>query len=187
MIFKSFILIVFLAAPYFVCGAESSLKNDIGKKRLLLADSKNSVKGSQQGTAKAASQSPVEGTQENIPESVFELNKKEPQAIGLILAFKHWPLKAGEKKLIRKKTKKAGLKKKSELERFKTWVFEWPKWRKGLEAEKLCEDFSTLAFLDYCEPDYLLEPGGFIKSGAHDTLTKEEGPPVPKKDGRKYK
>ena len=193
MVFKSIILVVFFISPLFVYGARSPLENKVSQKRLLLVDSsssKSAVEGSQKRDSKSVSTSPAEGIQEEIPESIFDLNKKEPQAKGLILAFKSWPLKEKEKALILKKTNKAGLKKKSELERFKTWVFEWPKWHKGLEAEKFCKEVSNLSFLDYCEPEYLLEPGtGWLrkKTGKKidKTIAGQIGPKTPQKDGPK--
>ena len=76
---------------------------------------------------------------------------------GLILAFKNWPSEK-EEALILKKIEKADLKKKSELKEFKTWVFEWTDWHIKEEAEKLCEEFSSLSSIDYCEPDSLQSP-----------------------------
>ena len=34
----------------------------------------------------------------------------------------------------------------------------WSDWKKGKEAEKVCDSFSDLPYLDYCEPEYLLGP-----------------------------
>ena len=63
-----------------------------------------------------------------------------------------------KKLLIFEKLTKAGLKKKEEFQRFKSWVFEWPEWHKAIRAEKFCDELPTLSSLDYCEPDYLLGP-----------------------------
>ena len=85
-------------------------------------------------------------------------------AKGLILAFEDWP-NTEEENLILEKTEKAGLKKKTEHEAFKTWVFEWENWHKAEEAEQLCEEFfelkssDHLKSLDYCEEDVLLPTG----------------------------
>ena len=195
MIFKSLVFIFLLTFQFCIYGAESSLKDNVGKIFLLLANSsssKNSAGDSQQGVSTSVSKSPAEGAQQEIPESVFKLNKKEPQAKGIILAFKHWPLKKEEKELIREKTAKVGLKEKSEMERFKTWVFEWPKWHKAIEAEKICKEFSSLSFLDYCEPDYFLEPAtGYIrkkvKKKIHKSISGHSrgGPKIPPKAGPK--
>lgn len=105
----------------------------------------------------------------------FFLNKKEPQAIGLILAFKTWPAGKARTALL-KKLQTAGLKKKAEYEMFKTWVYEWPDWRKAEQAKKLCKEFSNLPFIDYCEPDYFLEPAS---EGSLKVAPKLNPPPVP--------
>ena len=81
-----------------------------------------------------------------------------PQAKGIILVFKVWPLEKENQTSLLEELTKVGLKKKSEFERFKAWVFEWPEWHNAIRAEKLCEEFSNLSFVDYCEPDSLLEP-----------------------------
>ena len=119
------------------------------------------------------------------------LNKGEPQARGLVLAFKSWP-EGKEKTALLEKLQKAGLKKKSEYEMFKTWVFHWSDWRKVEEAEKLCKEFSSLSFLDYCEPEYFLEPAtGYLRKKVGDKIHREvskhpaAGPPTPPTGGAK--
>lgn len=84
-------------------------------------------------------------------------SKESSQAKGIVLAFHDWP-EEEERAMIFEKLEAVGLKQKSEIERFKTWVFEWPELREGTEAEKICEDLSDLFVFDYCEPDYLLYP-----------------------------
>ena len=100
----------------------------------------------------------VSNSQTEAPESFPVFDRDNSQAKGVILTFKHWPLNQKEKELVLKKLSATDLKKESEYPRFKSWVFEWPDWRKGLEAERVCQAVSDLPFLDYCEPDYLLGP-----------------------------
>ncbi len=85
-------------------------------------------------------------------------NNQESQAKGVILAFKKWPLSQSEKELILQKTKEAALTASAEYEIFKSWVFEWDKEKKAVLAEDFCKNLPKLAFLDYCEPDDLLNP-----------------------------
>ena len=89
-----------------------------------------------------------------------------PRAKGIILSFhRRWP-NEGETESILAGAKQAGLTDKGRIERFKAWILEWPEWRDGAEAEEACRDISALlqgaagerSVLDYCEPDYLLEP-----------------------------
>ncbi len=52
------------------------------------------------------------------------------------------------------KTTEAGLMKKEEIPRFKTWVFEWGEWRKAATAQKVCFSLQDLSSLEAREPDY---------------------------------
>ena len=109
-------------------------------------------------TSQFLSKNPMSAPQREMAaksDPVFD--RDNPQAKGVILSFKRWPNQEETATILKKLTEK-GLKKKSELPRFKVWIFEWPEWRKGLEAERVCEAISELLFLDYCEPDYLLGP-----------------------------
>ena len=89
-----------------------------------------------------------------------------PLAKGIVLSFRRrWP-NEGETESILARAKQAGLTDKGRIERFKAWILEWPEWRDGAEAEEACRDISALlqgaagerSVLDYCEPDYLIEP-----------------------------
>ena len=113
-------------------------------------------------------------------------NQTSP-TIGLILAFTSWP-EGKEKEALLKQLQEAGLKKKAEHKAFKTWVFEWPDWRKAEEAEQICKKISKLSVLDYCEPDSLLEPAtGKLRKRAkkkvHKELINREGPARQPKGG----
>ena len=93
------------------------------------------------------------------------------------MAFHRWPNEK-EKALIVKKLTEAGLKKKSEYKRDKTWVFRWPEWHKAIDAKKLCKELSTLSSVDYCEPNYLLGPAKSKKKKK--TATESESHSEPK-------
>ena len=86
-----------------------------------------------------------------------EFDPKNPKARGMILSFHHWPDEE-EAAAILQKTTAAGLNKTKKIERFKVWVFEWPEWREGREAQEVCKSLPELSSLAYCEPDYLLGP-----------------------------
>ena len=83
----------------------------------------------------------------------------ENPAVGLIIAFKTWPLSEKNKKAMLKKAQAHGLKEKANYSRFKIYVFGWKKGRKISEAQKACESFLDFPHLDYCEPDLLQIPG----------------------------
>ena len=91
------------------------------------------------------------------PQSVPKFDHNNPQAKGVILSFQRWPNEQ-ERKLLIKKIQAMGLKKTKEIELFKSWVLEWPGWKKGKEAVEVCNSLSNLSFLEYCEPEYLLGP-----------------------------
>ena len=115
---------------------------------------------SQTKIQKSASKNPVKPLKtspKEPPESIPAFDKDNPQAKGVILSFHRWPNEE-EKALLLKKLTKAGLKKKLEIKRFKTWIFEWPEWHKGKKAIRLCKKISDLPFLEYCEPNFLLGP-----------------------------
>ncbi len=84
-------------------------------------------------------------------------DRENPQASGIILSFHHWP-DEDETATLFQKTTAAALNKTKEIERFKIWVFEWPEWREGREAQELCDSLPQLSSLEYCEPGYLLGP-----------------------------
>jgi len=84
-------------------------------------------------------------------------DRENLKARGIILSFHRWPDKEETASLLQK-TAAAGLKKTAEIERFKVWVFEWPEWREGGEAQEVCKSLPQLFSLEYCEPDYLLGP-----------------------------
>ncbi len=108
--------------------------------------------------------SPVQapGLEEQKPLPVFD--KKKPIAKGIILAFKSFPLTEKQKNKILSKTAPAGLKQGTVFKRFKMMVFEWENWREGKSALDVCDKFSDLDFLDYCEPDLLQGPAtGMIR------------------------
>ena len=88
---------------------------------------------------------------------VPEFDPENPIAKGIILSFHHWPDEEEASALLQKTTA-AGLNKTKEFERFKVWIFEWPEWREGREAQEVCNSLPELASLEYCEPDYVLGP-----------------------------
>ena len=143
MVSKLFAIFLFSTTCFFANGAESSSTVDIGTTRFLLA--KSSSKSS------APAHKPAKYFLPNF-------NVDSPEAKGLILKFHRWPNEK-EKVVILEKIKKAGLKKGVEVQRFKIWTFEWgDKWHKGAEVQKLCEKFSGISSLKYCEPDYIVSP-----------------------------
>ena len=85
------------------------------------------------------------------------LDRENPQASGILLSFHRWPDEEEAEALLQKTTA-AGLNKTAEIERFKAWVFEWPEWREGREAQEICDSLPQLSSLAYCEPDYVLGP-----------------------------
>ena len=88
-----------------------------------------------------------------------KFDPENPKARGIILSFHHWPDEEEAAEILQKTTA-AGLNKMREIERFKTWVFEWPKLREGIKAQEVCDSLPQLSSLAYCEPDYLLDPAG---------------------------
>ena len=161
IIFKSFVFL--LSACFFVFGVNFPSEANAGKEKVLWAVSsppKSLVVKSQKEIPKSVSQNPakpLKTTPKEPEESIPAFDRDNPIAKGVILAFHRWPNEK-EKALLLKKLTKAGLKKKSELKRFKAWIFEWPEWRKGEKAVQLCKKISALPFLDYCEPNFLLGP-----------------------------
>ena len=153
---KTIILITCLSIVcFFVHGSESPLEINFMPEASQIRITKIITKNSKSGFQISQSQSQSESQSET---SAAASGNDDSQAKGLILAFKVWPPEKKNKTSLLEKLTKAGLKKKSEFERFKAWVFEWPEWHNAIEAEKLCEELSTLSFVDYCEPDSLLEP-----------------------------
>ena len=159
--FKSFIFL--LSACFFFFGVKFPSEANTGKEKTLWAvsaPSKSLVVKSQKEIPKSVSQNPaktLKTTPKDPAESIPAFDRNNPIAKGVILAFHRWPNEK-EKALLLKNLTKAGLKKKSELNRFKTWIFEWPEWHKGQKAVQLCKKISALSFLDYCEPNFLLGP-----------------------------
>ena len=137
MIFFKIIFIVSLV-PLFSYGVKLSEKNDIAKKRFLLAKAPSAQKSVHQ-----------------IFFPAFDANN--PQAKGVILKFHNWPAEKDKKRILKKLTK-AGLKQSSEIKRFKVWTFEWTKLYKGVKAKKVCKSLARIPSLKYCEPDYLTGP-----------------------------
>ena len=88
-----------------------------------------------------------------------KFDPKNPKARGIILSFHHWPDEEEAAEILQKTTA-SGLNKMREIERFKTWVFEWPELREGREAQEVCNSLPESASLEYCEPNYLLGPAG---------------------------
>ena len=39
----------------------------------------------------------------------------------------------------------------------KVWIYRWKRLRNAAAVEKLCKKLSALPFLDYCEPDFVLQ------------------------------
>ena len=171
MIFKKYFLVI-ASSIFLLVGLNIPLQSSARRKLspVKASFSESSALESQQETSGLISQNLVSESQreslgstsqpslkskDEIPVPKFDRNN--PQAIGLILAFHHWP-KDKEKTIILKKLTEAGLKKKSEYKRDKTWVFKWPEWHKAIDAKKLCKELSTLSSVDYCEPNYLLGP-----------------------------
>ena len=167
---KSFIFL--LTASFFVFGVKFPSEANVGKEKVLLAiflPSKSFAEKPKKRILKSTSKKPaksLETSQKEPAESVPDFDVNNPQAKGVILVFHCWPNER-EKVSFLKKLTKAGLKKKSELKRFKAWIFEWPEWHKGEEAEKLCKKISDLSFLDYCEPNYLLGPAQTLQEKDH--------------------
>ena len=129
----------FLLAVFPSYGERLPLQNDSGK-RILLAKAASSKK-----------------TRKRIQKAASISKGDDLQAKGIILKFHHWPDEK-EKTIIFNHLKKSGLKKTSELQRFKVWTFEWSKLKTKTTAKKICENFPSISSLKYCEPDYTLSP-----------------------------
>ena len=125
----------------FVSGAVFPLQGAAGQTRPVRADS-------------SPSQRPLVV---ELPKPLPEFDPDNPQAIGIILVFHHWPDQE-ERTIILEKTAEAGLTKTDEIPRFKMWLFQWDEWKKGKTAEKFCRSLPELSSLEYCEPDSLLGP-----------------------------
>ena len=134
-------VVLCLLLAQFVSGTVFPLQDAAGQTRPVLA-------------ASSSSQRPaiVE-----LPEPIPEFDPDNPQAIGIILVFHHWP-DEDEQRIILEKTAAAGLTKTEEIPRFKTWLFAWDDWKQAAAAEKVCRSLQALSFLEYCEPDSLLSP-----------------------------
>ena len=115
------------------------------------------VVAGQNGLVSADSSSSQRLLAADLPEPLPEFDPDNPQAIGIILAFRRWP-DEGERRIILEKAAAAGLTKTDEISRFKIWLFQWGEWRKAAEAEKVCRTLRDLSSLKYCEPDSLLGP-----------------------------
>ena len=95
---------------------------------------------------------------------VPEFDRKNPQARGVVVAFKQYPASEIDQDRLIKKMKGWGLEKSEEFPLFKSWVFKWEGWRAGSEAQKICEDLSGTVFLEDCDPDLLTGPAtGLIR------------------------
>ena len=125
-------------------GATESIKANKANKKFLLVKS-------------SSSKSPSSGVQKERFLSLPVFDRNIPMAKGIILRFHRWHGEE-ERDSILKKMEKSGLEKQSEIQRFKIWIFEWPRLQKDAKAKKLCETFSKLSFLKYCEPDHLINP-----------------------------
>ena len=142
MKFKVFSFI-FLVCCFASGGEEFSLKSNVGTERFLLANSsflENSARQSRR-----------------ISEYPPTFDKNNPQAKGVILSFHRWP-NINEKASLLAQLEKEDLKLKTEIRRFKTWVFVWQGWNRAVKAESVCKGLSDLSFLESCEPDYLVGP-----------------------------
>ena len=89
-------------------------------------------------------------------EPTSEFNKKTPQAKGVILKFHNWP-NENDKTLILTKLTQVGLTRKSEIQRFKIWIFEWSEQSEAEKAKNICKNLSHSFSLIYCKPDYLVK------------------------------
>ena len=81
--------------------------------------------------------------------------------LGIILAFKHWPLTPKQQKIILKTTASAGLTHQTNYAFLKTQVFKWHSTKAPLtisSAHKICDLFKSLIFIKYCEPDTRITP-----------------------------
>ena len=85
---------------------------------------------------------------------------QNPQAKGIILKFKHWPLEPYEIDIILIRTESFNLTEgeESQLPFFKTWIFEWAKPETEHTAQEICKIFTQLSFVKSCEPDSELKP-----------------------------
>ena len=147
MIFKSVFPILLLITCFFSYPAKGvNLLQANNAKKLLLTKSSSHK-----------SFSLLKAKKRKNPYSPSEFTKDKPQAKGIILTFHRWPNKR-ETALILRKLRRTGLKKTSEIKRFKVWIFEWQKWKNGKKAKKICKTLSKLSILKYCEPDYLAIP-----------------------------
>ncbi len=120
------------------------------------------------------------------PVPVFD--RKNPQARGVVAAFKSYPASEIDQDRLIKKLREYGLEKTEDFPLFKSWVFSWRGWRPGGEAQKICEDLSGMAFLEGCDPDLLAGPAtGLIrkkvKKKADRAIERAAGPQTAPKGG----
>lgn len=119
------------------------------------------------------------------PVPVFD--RKNPQARGVVAAFKNYPAGEIDQDRLIKKMREYGLEKTEELPFFKSWVFEWRGLRPESEAQKVCKELSGAAFLESCDPDLLAGPAGAVIRRKKKLPAKEKAlydrrpePPAPK-------
>lgn len=90
---------------------------------------------------------------ENLP----KFDKDNPQAKGVFVFFKHWPLKHKQTNLILQTAKEKGFKIKKKSHLLEYWMFLWDKWYPISKAEKVCEKFKSISFVEDCDVDKLAE------------------------------
>ena len=106
----------------------------------------------------------------NSKSTVQSVAQKNSQAKGVIVGFHSWPSEE-EKNSVLGVIQAAKLTKKTEIERFKVWIYEWNQVVDESKALKVCDDLLKLniSSVKYCEPDSLMTPDEITIDDLSDT------------------
>ena len=106
----------------------------------------------------------------NTKSAVRSVAQQNSQAKGVIIGFHSWPSEE-EKISILGVLQAAKLTKKTEIERFKVWIYEWNQVVDESKALKVCDDLLKLdiSSVKYCEPDALMTPDEITIDDLSDT------------------
>ena len=157
MIFKSFagfLLIAFFFMPQTALSKSPASKSKKTTLEELKVQAKTESAKAKEEEAKARIEKAKAGAER---EAVRGSQKVNIQAKGIILTFKSWPPPEKDKTSILAKLKKAGLKKDTEIKRFKIWLYQWPKVNPEAKVEKLCKDLLAFSSVASCAPDHVVD------------------------------
>lgn len=103
----------------------------------------------------------------NLP----EFDEDNPQTKGVYVFFKNWPLKHKQTYPILRTARKKGFKIKEKSHLLEYWMFLWDKWYPISKAEKVCDEFKSISFVEYCEVDKLFEAPSLSEAPSSDSIT----------------